>query len=112
MINMFIPIGLLIGGAAAWAWDALAPPRPQWVRTLSVLALAGLAGWGAWDQRDIVNPQTVLAGAADTRRSAGLREHTPTRASWSTPPAGSAPGAAPTAAGGCRWPGVGSARRR
>jgi hypothetical protein len=77
VISRFIPIGLLIGGAAAWAWDALAPPRPQWVRALSALVLAGLAGWGAWGQRDIVNPQTVLAGAADTQAISWAAEHTP-----------------------------------
>lgn len=75
VISLFLPLGLLIGGGAAWLWDALAP-RPIWGRVLVALALAALACWGSWKLRDVVNPRTVLARPGDVSAIEWVATHT------------------------------------
>jgi hypothetical protein len=50
---------------------------PRGARLAGVAALAALAIWGAWNQRSIVNPATVLATGADVAAIAWVAEHTP-----------------------------------
>lgn len=77
-IVLFFPAALLLAlmlvdGAAAVS----AATRP-W---LGALALVGLASvfvfWGMRDTRDILNPTTIIAGKADVRALAWVRDHTP-----------------------------------
>jgi len=44
---------------------------------VGVAVLGGLALWGAWDLRDVVNPTTVLATPADVAAITWVAEHTP-----------------------------------
>ncbi|MFN8505880.1 hypothetical protein [Kouleothrix sp.] len=76
VISLFLPLGLLIGAGAAWLWDAPALRR-RGARALAALALAALAGWGAWQLRDVVNPSTTLASAGDLAAVGWAAEHTP-----------------------------------
>jgi hypothetical protein len=77
VISLFLPMGVLIGGAAAWGWDALAGPRRAWARGLAVLLVAGVATWGGWNLRDVVNPSTVLVGAGDVAALEWAAANTP-----------------------------------
>lgn len=77
VISLFLPMGVLIGGAAAWGWDALAAPRRAWARGLAVLLVAGVATWGGWNLRDVVNPSTVLVGAGDVAALEWAAANTP-----------------------------------
>lgn len=74
VISLFIPLGALIGGAAAALWGQARRPA---VRAAGALGLAALALSGAWGMRDVVNPATVLATPADVAAIAWAAEHTP-----------------------------------
>jgi hypothetical protein len=95
-ISLFLPIGVLIGGGAAALWERLERRRAnerrrmidsdrrrlsagRWalVRVACVAVVAGLALWGAWGQRDVVNPVTVLATRADIAAIDWAARHTP-----------------------------------
>jgi hypothetical protein len=83
-ISLFVPLSALIGGGACLAWEALARRAasagalaPRGARLAGVAALAALAIWGAWNQRSVVNPATVLATGADVAAIAWVAEHTP-----------------------------------
>jgi hypothetical protein len=94
VISLFLPIGLLLGGAAVWLWEwrlgaedwglgigGIMHRRSRWlVRPVGAAVLAVLALWGAWDLRNVVNPSTVLATPADVAAIAWAGEHTPPNA--------------------------------
>jgi len=71
-ISLFLPISNLIGGIAL-IWHTT---RLRWLMGGAVGLLA-LTLWGAYQQRSIVNPVTVLATAADQVALAWIAEHTP-----------------------------------
>lgn len=77
VISLFLPMGVLIGGAAAWGWDALAGPSRAWARSLAILLVAAAATWGGWNLRDVVNPSTVLVGAGDVAALEWAAANTP-----------------------------------
>lgn len=81
VISLFLPIGALIGGAAAGLFHNLraevGPRLRALLGPLAALLLIGLAGWGAWQSRAVVNPTTVLATAADRAAIAWVAENTP-----------------------------------
>ncbi|MEI6777098.1 MAG: hypothetical protein WCK70_09360, partial [Chloroflexales bacterium] len=67
VISLFVPLGVLAGGGAALLSTAL-PVARRWPRTAGLIAAAvslGVAGYGAFAQRDVLNPSTVLATADD-----------------------------------------------
>lgn len=76
VISLFLPLGVMIGGGAAAAWAALGPRRLVG-RALAGLLLAGLAGWGAWNMRDVINPSTTIATADDAVAIGWVADHTP-----------------------------------
>ncbi len=71
-ISLFLPISNLIGGIAL-IWPIT---RRRWLIGGAV-GLLTLTLWGAYQQRSIVNPVTVLATAADRAALAWIAEHTP-----------------------------------
>jgi hypothetical protein len=97
VISLFLPIGVLLGGGAVWLWEWIecravkrsarqtaSHPFAQFAfqrllatKIVSVALLAALALWGAWNMRDVVNPTTVLATAADAAAIGWVAEHTP-----------------------------------
>lgn len=81
VISLFLPVSALIGGAAAGLFQSLradAGPRLRpLIGPVAALLLLGVAGWGAWQSRVIVNPTTVLATAADRAAIAWVAENTP-----------------------------------
>jgi hypothetical protein len=96
-ISLFIPIGVLLGGAAAALSARLNHPTPIPTSTdehlrfsglgsrvsglgsrfAGALLLAFVALWGAWNLRSVVNPATVFATPADAKAIAWAAEHTP-----------------------------------
>ncbi len=74
-ISLFLPLSSLIGGGAALIW-----PSRRWLQIGGACALIGIALWGAQQQRNIVNPITVLATADDRLAMRWIGEHTPTDA--------------------------------
>lgn len=68
VIVLFLPISAAIGGAAAGLL-AVARGRGGRIAALAgpafAAAVIGLAAWGAYDQRDVLNQTTVIADAAD-----------------------------------------------
>ena len=91
VISLFLPIGVLLGAGAVWLWDyglQIADCRLQIVglrpgRSLLLMRMAGsavlvgLALWGAWDLRNVVNPATILATPADVTAIGWVAQHTP-----------------------------------
>ena len=79
-IMLFLPLGLLVGALAlplaAPARFLSSPARARYSTALIVATLAWGA-WGGWQLRDVVNPQTVLANAADVRAIAWAAANTP-----------------------------------
>ena len=74
-ITLFLPASLAAAGLVAWASGAVIPPRRA---RLAVLVLtAALAGHGAANMRDIINPQTVLVASEDMPALTWIRDHTP-----------------------------------
>jgi hypothetical protein len=106
VISLFLPAGVLIGGGASWLVDSIERRWVVW-RPCSVassqtrmtyglpttvharrfwhlllhagviVVLAGLALWGAWELRSVVNPDTILASKADVAAIEWAAEHTP-----------------------------------
>ncbi len=79
VISLFVPLGVLVGGAAALLYAAL-PPARRWPRAAGVGAAAAalaLAGWGADDQRDVLNQSTVTATADDRAAITWAAANTP-----------------------------------
>lgn len=74
-ISLFLPLSSLIGGGTALIW-----PSRRWLQISGACALIGVALWGAQQQRNIVNPITVLATADDRVAMRWIGEHTPTDA--------------------------------
>ncbi|MFN3372733.1 MAG: hypothetical protein ACK44M_04085 [Chloroflexus sp.] len=72
-ISLFLPLSSLIGGGVALIW----PIQRRFWQITGVAALLGFTLWGAYQQRAIVNPVTVLATAADRRAIAWVAVHTP-----------------------------------
>jgi len=67
-IVLFIPASVLLGGGLVWLADWVSAQTRQWVGiVLFVLLGAGALAWGGWQTRDILNPVTVLADAADAQ---------------------------------------------
>ncbi|NTW03370.1 MAG: hypothetical protein HGA19_19195 [Oscillochloris sp.] len=67
VISLFMPLGVLTGGGIALLYAAL-PPTRRWPHAVGASAAAfalGVAGWGAYDQRGVLNQNTVLATSAD-----------------------------------------------
>lgn len=79
VISLFVPLGALLGGGAALLWERLGslPRGRPAAQGALLLALAGLAGWGAWGMREVVRPSTVLATPADLAAIEWAAEHTP-----------------------------------
>ncbi|HEU5101699.1 MAG TPA: hypothetical protein VFU22_21905, partial [Roseiflexaceae bacterium] len=107
VISLFLPIGVLLGGGAAWLWDwierwvamgrsgepekgrvkqvqsnehlvARSPSRRRLAARAVVVALLGAqALGGAWELRNVVNSTTVLARPADLAAIAWAAQHTP-----------------------------------
>ncbi|WP_322821438.1 hypothetical protein [Chloroflexus sp.] len=71
-ISLFLPLSNLIGGSVALIW-----PRPRWSQMAAIAVLLGCTLWGAYQQRTIVNPVTVLATAADRVALEWIAEQTP-----------------------------------
>lgn len=107
VISLFIPISVLIGGGACLLADRLErvrraqerlpmtetspvalhlhpvsarPVRPVPVQHALLVVGLGLALWGAWNMREVINPVTVFATRADTEAIAWVAKHTPTDA--------------------------------
>ncbi|KAB8142113.1 hypothetical protein F8S13_16365 [Chloroflexia bacterium SDU3-3] len=78
VISLFLPIGLCVGLLCDGLPAALARlPRARYAPQAAGLALLALAIWGAWGQRDIINPTTVLATQEDVDAIAWVGQHTP-----------------------------------
>jgi hypothetical protein len=91
VISLFLPIGLALGGGAAWLWDWIETGRrgdPHasrgWQLRVAKLgqvafiaSLIVCALWGARGLRDVVNPTTMLATPADLAAISWASEHTP-----------------------------------
>ncbi len=81
IITLFLPVSLLAGYAIAWLLIALDRRSPRTLRTplrgLAVTAFVLLASFGAWQFRDIVNPVTDIATAADLPALQWAAENTP-----------------------------------
>lgn len=71
-ISLFLPMSSMIGGGVALIW----PNHRLW-RIGGTLALTALTLWGAYQQRTIVNPVTVLATAADRAALTWIAGQTP-----------------------------------
>ncbi|NNJ09844.1 hypothetical protein EKD04_005850 [Chloroflexales bacterium ZM16-3] len=79
VISLFVPLGVLTGGAAALLYDAL-PSARRWPRataTITAAAALALAGWGAYDQRGVLNQNTVAATPADRAAITWAAANTP-----------------------------------
>lgn len=83
-ISLYLPAGLVIGGALDWGMEVLeegAWPRSRRVRSAGAAAAAVvLAAWLAWRGREVVDPHFMLATPADVRAMAWIRHHTPPEA--------------------------------
>jgi hypothetical protein len=96
VISLFLPIGVLLGGGAVCVWERISQicknrePRTAnqsatagsrfaalGSRLFGSATLIGLALWGAWGLRDVVNPATVLATPADVAAIGWVAAHTP-----------------------------------
>ncbi len=79
VISLFMPLGVLAGGAVALLYDSL-PPARRWPRAAGIctaaLALA-VSGYAAYAQRDVLNQDTVLATAADRAAISWAAANTP-----------------------------------
>ncbi len=80
-IVLFLPAALLIGGLYSSALGLLARLPWKWLRiglhTVLLLAGLGLAGWGAWNTRDVLNTSTIFTDAADVQALSWVAENTP-----------------------------------
>ena len=85
VISLFIPISLLIAGPAGQMLDCLWDGRGAWrqvaygwalTRTVAIVSMLALGGWGLWAGRDVVNPSTVLASSADIAAITWIEVHT------------------------------------
>jgi hypothetical protein len=69
VISLFLPLSAAIGGGAAGLYEAArSASRPRLRRLapgIAAAAVAGLALWGAWQLRSVLNENTVLATPAD-----------------------------------------------
>lgn len=86
VISLFIPIAVLVGGGACMllAWlENSAQAIGGWpfgralLRYGGAAVLSGLALWGAWNSRSVINPGTVLATQADVAAIEWATGHTP-----------------------------------
>lgn len=71
-ISLFLPISNLIGGSVALIW-----PQHRWTQMAAIALLLGCTLWGAYQQRTIVNPVTILATSADRVALTWIAEQTP-----------------------------------
>lgn len=71
-ISLFLPLSSLIGGGMALIW----PAQRRFWPIAGVAALLSFTLWGAYQQRAIVNPVTVLATAADREAIAWVTSNT------------------------------------
>lgn len=80
-IVLFLPASLLIGETVDSGFDLLARLRRVWLHLalqgLLILAVLALCGWGAWNTREVLNPVTVFADAADAEAVAWVQSNTP-----------------------------------
>lgn len=69
VISLFLPFAVAIGGGAALLYEAAGRARGQAVRRavgpVAAAAVVAVALWGAWQLREVVNENTVIATAAD-----------------------------------------------
>ena len=79
VISLFMPLGVLAGGGATLLYTAM-PATRRWPRVAGLVAAAvslGVAGYGAFSQRDVLNQNTVLATADDRAAIAWADANTP-----------------------------------
>lgn len=76
-ISLFAPLGALVGGGAALIFERAAAARPRAAAALFAALALALAGWGAYGQRVVLNPTTVLATPADRAAIAWAAANTP-----------------------------------
>jgi hypothetical protein len=84
-IVLFLPASIL---AAILILTLLDGAQLRWphlrARLLGAMLVAGLCGYGIWDTRDIVNPVTILADAADRAALIWIQANTPPDARFLT----------------------------
>ncbi len=84
-IVLFIPASLLL----SFTWVKLTDWIQRWTRpwigkTIFVLGVAVILGWGAWQTKSVVNSVTVLANQADWNALDWIDENTPLDARFLT----------------------------
>ena len=75
VIGLYVPAGLVVGGALGQAFDLLTERGRKAVDAAAV-AIVALAAWFAWSERDVVEPANVFVTAADTAAIAWIRDQT------------------------------------
>ena len=76
LVSLYLPVATLIGGGAHVLWTMETTTSRGWRAALVVL-LAGGGLAGAFGLRDVINPVTRNAGAADLKAITWAAEHTP-----------------------------------
>jgi len=76
VIGLYVPAGLVVGGALGDAVDALTARRPA-AAAMVWIGLVGLAALLAWKDRAVVVPDHVFVTPADERAMAWIRGNTP-----------------------------------
>jgi hypothetical protein len=80
-ITLFMPVALLVAACVnqliSWLLRWLPRPIARWSRPTLALAFVGLALFGAWQLRSVVNPATVLALPEDMQALEWAAENTP-----------------------------------
>lgn len=81
VISLFLPLSLLIAGGSVRLLATLERIRGGWwshgVRGVAAVGLVGVALWGAWDMRDIINPVTIIATRKDVDAITWVQANTP-----------------------------------
>lgn len=75
VIASFVPLSLAAGGVFAFVAGLLTPRSRTML--VSVVLVCALTIGGAYNMRQIINPATILAGAADLAAFAWIRQQTP-----------------------------------
>lgn len=84
VISLFLPFSVAIGGGAALLYAALRAARVALLRRaatpLAATLTVAIALWGATNLRNVLNPTTVIATAADRAAVAWVAANTPPEA--------------------------------